>query len=154
METFNLNVNGEEREFQALDETPLLWVLRDTLKLTGTKYSCGKGLCGSCTVHVEGEAIRSCTTPISAVQDKNVTTIEGLSPEGDHPLQLAWLDADVSQCGYCQPGQLMTAAALLEKNPVPSEEEINQAMKGILCRCGTYLRIRNAIHMATSGGGS
>jgi aerobic-type carbon monoxide dehydrogenase small subunit (CoxS/CutS family) len=154
METFKLNVNGEEREFQATADTPLLWIIRDLLGLTGTKYSCGKGLCGSCTVHVDGVAIKSCSTPISSLQNKNITTIEGLAPEGDHPLQLAWLDVDVSQCGYCQPGQIMAAAALLEQNPNPSDEDINTAMKGILCRCGTYLRIRKAIHIAASGGGS
>jgi aerobic-type carbon monoxide dehydrogenase small subunit (CoxS/CutS family) len=154
MEPFKLTINGEEREVLANEDTPLLWVIRDDLGLTGTKYSCGKGLCGSCTVHADGEAIRSCNTPISSVQGKIITTIEGLSPEGDHPLQLAWLDVDVSQCGYCQPGQIMTAAALLEQNPNPSDEDINSALKGILCRCGTYLRIRKAIHMAASGGGS
>lgn len=154
MESFKLTINGQQREVQATMDTPLLWVIRDNLGLTGTKYSCGKGLCGSCTVHVDGAAIKSCNTPISSVQGKNVTTIEGLSPEGAHPLQLAWIEVDVSQCGYCQPGQIMIAAALLEQNPNPSDEDIHRTMKGVLCRCGTYLRIRKAIHRAASGGGS
>lgn len=154
MESFKLTINGQQREVQATMDTPLLWVIRDNLGLTGTKYSCGKGLCGSCTVHVDGAAIKSCNTPISSVQGKNVTTIEGLSPEGAHPLQLAWIEVDVSQCGYCQPGQIMIAAALLEQNPNPSDEDIHRTMKGVLCRCGTYLRIRKAIHRAASGGAS
>jgi aerobic-type carbon monoxide dehydrogenase small subunit (CoxS/CutS family) len=154
METFTLYINDQEHEVQAENDTPLLWVLRDNLGLTGTKYSCGRGLCGSCTVHVDGNAVQSCSTPVSSVGDKQVTTIEGLAPQGGHPLQEAWLDIDVSQCGYCQPGQIMTAAALLKSNPDPSDEEIHAAMKDILCRCGTYLRIRNAIHLVVSGGAS
>jgi aerobic-type carbon monoxide dehydrogenase small subunit (CoxS/CutS family) len=131
---------------------PLLWVLRDTLGLTGTKYSCGIGLCGNCTVHLDGEATRSCTLPVSQAAGKNVVTIEGLSPDGDHPLQRAWLEERVNQCGYCQPGQIMAAAALLAENPKPTDEDIDAAMSGQLCRCGTYQRIRRAIHRAVEEG--
>jgi aerobic-type carbon monoxide dehydrogenase small subunit (CoxS/CutS family) len=128
-------------------------VLRDRLGLTGTKYSCGKGLCGSCTVHLDGEAVRSCVTPVSEVESRAITTIEGLAVEGDHPLQRAWIAENVPQCGYCQPGQLMTAAALLAENPHPNAEEIDLALAGNLCRCGTYQRIRRAIKQAVENGG-
>ena len=155
MPTTNLLINGEMHQVDASAEMPLLWVLRDTLGLTGTKYGCGQGLCGSCTVHLDGAAVRSCVTPVSAAANKIITTIEGLSVAGDHPLQRAWLAQKVPQCGYCQPGQLMAAAALLENNPLPNDTEIDAAMSGILCRCGTYQRIRKAIHRtAGTGGGS
>jgi len=148
MPTYTLNINGEEREVDASQDTPLLWVLRDHLNLLGTKYACGIAQCGSCTVHLDGNAIRSCTFPVSAVRDAEITTIEGLSENGDHPVQQAWLQHDVSQCGYCQAGQIMTAAALLNQNADPSDQEIQSAMNGILCRCGTYLRINKAIKTA------
>jgi len=148
MPTYTLNINGEEREVDASQDTPLLWVLRDHLNLLGTKYACGIAQCGSCTVHLDGNAIRSCTFPVSAVRDAEITTIEGLSENGDHPVQQAWLQHDVSQCGYCQAGQIMTAAALLNQNPDPSDQDIQSAMNGILCRCGTYLRINKAIKTA------
>jgi aerobic-type carbon monoxide dehydrogenase small subunit (CoxS/CutS family) len=154
MPTLTLNVNGAIHELDVDPETPLLWVLRDELGLTGTKYSCGQGLCGNCTVHIDGEASRSCVTPVAAVVDRAVTTIEGLSADGDHPVQQAWLASEVSQCGYCQPGQIMTAAALLGHRPHPSDAEIEEAMTGVLCRCGTYQRIRKAVHLAADGGGS
>ncbi len=154
MADFTLRVNGNERRVSVAPETPLLWVLRDTLELTGTKFGCGAGLCGACTVHVEGSALRSCSTPVSQVAGKNVTTIEGLSANGPHPLQQAWIAEEVPQCGYCQTGQIMAAAALLAKNPNPSDEQITQAMTGNLCRCGTYERIRKAIHRAASTGGA
>jgi aerobic-type carbon monoxide dehydrogenase small subunit (CoxS/CutS family) len=154
MPTLTLNVNGAIHELDVDPETPLLWVLRDELGLTGTKYSCGQGLCGNCTVHIDGEASRSCVTPVAAVVDRAVTTIEGLSADGDHPVQQAWLASEVSQCGYCQPGQIMTAAALLGHRPHPSDAEIEEAMSGVLCRCGTYQRIRKAVHLAADGGGS
>src|SRR5690606_13653937 len=127
-------------------DTPLLWVLRDHLGLTGTKYGCGVAACGACTVHIDGEPARSCITPVSSVSGKQVTTIEGLSRQGDHPVQKAWIEADVPQCGYCQSGQIMAAAALLAKNPEPGHADIDTAMAGVLCRCGTYQRIRKAIH--------
>jgi len=142
------SVNGERREVDGDPSTPLLWVIRDTLRLTGTKYGCGLGLCGACTVHVNGAATRSCVTPVSEVEGASVTTIEGLSPDGSHPVQRAWLEEDVVQCGYCQSGQIMAAADLLAKNPNPSDEEIVEAMSGNICRCGAYLRIRRAIHRA------
>ncbi len=145
-----LIVNDKEYEVDVSPDTPLLWVLRDTLGLTGTKYSCGKALCGVCTVHMNGNPVRSCVMPVSGVTGARITTIEGLSPDGNHPLQKAWIEEDVSQCGYCQPGQIMVAAALLEKNPNPSDKEINAALAGNLCRCGTYLRIRKAIHRAAA----
>lgn len=153
MASTSLIVNGESFLVDLDPEMPLLWALRDVLGLTGTKYSCGKGLCGSCTVHLDGEAIRSCVTPVSAVGTRLITTIEGLSEGGDHPLQRAWEAEKVPQCGYCQPGQIMTAAAMLASNPQSSEEEINAVMSGNLCRCGTYQRIRKAIHLAASEGG-
>ena len=148
MPPIELQINGQPHSLEADPQMPLLWALRDLLGLTGTKYSCGAGLCGSCTVLVNGEPTRSCITPLSAVAGKSITTIEGLSENGDHPLQKAWQAERVTQCGYCQPGQLMNAAALLEKNPHPSDADINEAMGDILCRCGTYQRIRAAIHRA------
>jgi aerobic-type carbon monoxide dehydrogenase small subunit (CoxS/CutS family) len=148
-----LHVNDEEYELNVNPDTPLLWVLRDVLELTGTKYSCGIGLCGTCTVILDGEAQRSCVIPVSDVEGKNITTIEGLSPDGMHPVQQAWLDENVTQCGYCQPGQIMTSASLLTKNPNPTDEDIDDAMSGNLCRCGTYQRIRKAIHRAAEIGG-
>ena len=143
-----VNVNGEVLEADADPQTPLLWVLRDTLGLTGTKYGCGMALCGACTVHLNGKAVRSCVTPISAVGEQAVTTIEGLSKDRSHPVQRAWLEIDVPQCGYCQPGQIMSAAALLAQNAQPNDEQIDAAMAGNICRCGTYPRIRAAIHRA------
>ncbi len=143
-----LNVNGKPVSVDVPANMPLLWVLRDELEQCGTKFGCGAGLCGACTVHQDGVPVRSCVTPVSAVAGKSVTTIEGLSPNATHPLQQAWLEFDVPQCGYCQAGQIMTAAALLEKNPKPTDAEIDAAMDGNLCRCGTYIRIRKAIHRA------
>ncbi|MET0918679.1 MAG: (2Fe-2S)-binding protein [Burkholderiales bacterium] len=144
----SVKVNGKAHRIDVSPDTPLLWVLRDALGLTGTKYGCGIAQCGACTVHVEGEPTRSCITPLSAVAGKGITTIEGLSKAGDHPVQEAWVELDVVQCGYCQSGQIMTAAALLAKNPHPTDAQINDAMSGILCRCGTYQRIRAAIKRA------
>ncbi len=152
MAEFTLRVNGNEKKVSVAPETPLLWVLRDTLELTGTKFGCGAGLCGACTVHVEGTAIRSCSTPVSQVAGKSVTTIEGLGANGLHVLQQAWIAEEVPQCGYCQTGQIMNAAALLAKTPNPTDEQITQAMNGNLCRCGTYERIRKAIHRASGAG--
>jgi aerobic-type carbon monoxide dehydrogenase small subunit (CoxS/CutS family) len=143
-----LTVNGKPRTVSAAPDTPLLWVLRDEFGLTGTKFGCGMGLCGACTVLSNGEAIRSCSTAISDVKGKKIVTIEGLSPNGDHPLQKAWMNENVAQCGYCQVGQIMSAAALLAKKPKPSDEDIDAAMEGNICRCGTYQRIRKAIHRA------
>lgn len=140
-----LEVNGEPQELEVDGATPLLWVLRDRLGLTGTKYGCGAALCGACTVHVDGRPVRSCVTPVARVEGRKVTTIEGLSTNGDHPLQQAWIRHAVPQCGFCQAGQLMTAAALLAEVPHPSEQQVDQALAGNLCRCGTYLRIRAAI---------
>jgi isoquinoline 1-oxidoreductase alpha subunit len=154
MASITLTVNGEEHALDVSPDTPLLWVLRDTLGLTGTKYGCGIGLCGTCTVHVNGEAVRSCVTPVSEVAGKGITTIEGLSPDGSHPVQQAWAAENVVQCGYCQPGQIMAAAALLAKNPDPTDADIAAAMSGNLCRCGTYQRIRRAIHRAAEEGGT
>lgn len=150
-----LNINGKDAHVDVDADTPLLWVLRDTLSLTGTKYGCGMALCGACTVHLEGEAIRSCVTPVSAIGMKKVTTIEGLSADRSHPVQRAWIELDVPQCGYCQSGQIMSAAALLAHTPLPSDGQIDAAMAGNICRCGTYQRIRAAIHRAAqlqSGG--
>ena len=143
-----LNVNQREYTANARPDTPLLWVLRDSLGLTGTKYGCGMALCGASTVHLDGEAVRSCVTPLSAAQGKAVITIEGLAPNADHPVQRAWVQEEVAQCGYCQPGQIMSAAALLARTPTPSDADIDAAMAGNLCRCGTYQRIRRAIHAA------
>ncbi len=149
---FEITVNGKKYTVDVSPDTPLLWVLRDTIGLTGTKYSCGIGLCGTCTVHLDGEAIRSCSKLISDVGSSQITTIEGLSPDGKHPLQQAWIATNVPQCGYCQPGQIMTAAALLAKTPKPTDAEIDRAMSGVICRCGTYQRIRRAIHVAAEKG--
>jgi len=143
-----LEINQKKYQVDVIPDTPLLWVIRDTIGLTGTKYGCGKALCGACTVLVDGEAIRSCVTPVSSVAEKKITTIEGLSSDLKHPLQKAWIDEDVPQCGYCHSGQLMQAAALLKKNQKPSDEDIDREMSGNLCRCGTYQRIRKAIHLA------
>jgi len=148
MSRFTLTVNGQTRTIDVEPDTPLLWVLRDTLELTGTKYGCGKSLCGSCTVHINGTPVRSCVMPISAVAGGSVVTIEGLSSDGSHPLQKAWIEENVPQCGYCQSGQIMAAAALLNSNPHPTDGDIDAAMAGVLCRCGTYVRIRRAIHRA------
>ena len=147
-----ITINGTRRELNDDPSTPLLWVLRDTLALTGTKYGCGAGLCGACTVHLDGKAVRSCVTPISAVGARKVTTIEGLSANRSHAVQKAWIAEQVPQCGYCQSGQIMSAAALLATKPNPTDEEIDAAMSGNLCRCGTYPRIRRAIHRAAKGG--
>jgi aerobic-type carbon monoxide dehydrogenase small subunit (CoxS/CutS family) len=152
MADFTLRVNGSEKKISVSPETPLLWVLRDTLALRGTKFGCGAGFCGACTVHLEGEPIRSCSTPVSQVAGKNILTIEGLGANGLHPLQQAWIAEEVPQCGYCQTGQIMSAAALLAKTRNPSDEQITQAMNGNLCRCGTYERIRKAIHRASGAG--
>ncbi|HSJ52837.1 MAG TPA: (2Fe-2S)-binding protein [Anaerolineae bacterium] len=146
-------MNGQEHAADVDPETPLLWVLRDTLGLTGTKYGCGMGLCGTCTVLVDGEARHSCTLPVSEAAGRQIVTIEGLSADGSHPLQQAWLEENVSQCGYCQPGQIMAAAALLAAKPKPTDQEIDAALAGNLCRCGTYGRIRRAIHRAAGQGG-
>jgi isoquinoline 1-oxidoreductase alpha subunit len=145
---FTLTINGTNHEIDVEPETPLLWVLRDTIGLTGTKFGCGIAQCGSCTVHLDGQPVRSCSTPASAAVGRDITTIEGLSPDSSHPLQRAWVENTVPQCGYCQSGQIMAAAALLSRNPNPSDAEIDAAMAGNLCRCGTYSRIRAAIHRA------
>ena len=141
-------VNGKSVKVDDDPATPLLWVLRDTLGLTGTKFGCGMALCGACTVHLDGQAIRSCVAPLSRVEGKRVTTIEGLSQNLSHPLQRAWIEVDVPQCGYCQSGQIMSAAVLLRENPKPTDTDIDEAMSGNICRCGTYIRIRRAIHRA------
>ena len=148
MAIIKFNINGQQREFDVDPNTPLLWVLRDHAGLVGTKYGCGIAQCGVCTVHLNGTAVRSCSVPVSAIQGESITTIEGLSENGDHPVQKAWVEHDVAQCGYCQAGQIMTAAALLEKNNNPSDDEIHSAMHGNLCRCGSYLRVRSAIKSA------
>ena len=153
MTQLSITVNGQEHTLDVDPDTPLLWVLRDTLGLTGTKYSCGVGLCGACTVHLDCQPVRSCTLPVSDVGDREVTTIEGLSPDGSHPVQQAWIAERVPQCGFCQPGQIMAAAALLAENPAPTDADIDQAMSGNLCRCGTYQRIRDAIHRVAEQGG-
>jgi isoquinoline 1-oxidoreductase subunit alpha len=141
-------VNGKKHQVDVSSDTPLLWALRENLGLTGTKFGCGIAQCGACTVHVDGQPIRSCITPIESVKDKKITTIEGLSPNGNHPLQKAWIAEEVPQCGYCQSGQIMSAAALLATKPKPSDADIDDAMSGNICRCGTYQRIRRAIHRA------
>ncbi|GGG53678.1 isoquinoline 1-oxidoreductase subunit alpha [Croceivirga lutea] len=148
MATFNLKINGETKKVDVDGSTPMLWVLRDHLQMVGTKYGCGIAQCGACTVHLNDNAVRSCQLPVSAVGEQEITTIEGLSENGDHPVQQAWLEVDVPQCGYCQAGQIMTASALLKKNPTPTDDEIATAMNGNICRCGTYTRIRKAVKMA------
>ena len=148
MAIFNLNINGKKQQVDVAPETPILWVLRDHVNLAGAKYGCGIAQCGACTIHVDGAAVRSCSLPISTVADKSITTIEGLSEKGDHPLQKAWIEHDVPQCGYCQAGQIMNAAALLKSNPNPSDTEIDAAMDGNICRCGTYIRVKAAIKTA------
>jgi isoquinoline 1-oxidoreductase alpha subunit len=152
MAQITINVNGKQQSVDVSPDMPLLWVLRDTLGMTGTKYGCGMALCGACTVLLDGEPIRSCVTPASSVEGKRVTTIEGLSADSSHPLQRAWIEEQVPQCGYCQSGQIMSAAALLAKSPHPTDLQIDDAMGGNICRCGTYQRIRKAIHVAASQG--
>ena len=149
---YKLNVNGRSTTVDVPADMPMLWVLRDVLNLHGTKYGCGIGQCGACTVHLNGKAVRSCLTPVSAAAKTPITTLEGLSADGTHPVQLAWLEIDVPQCGYCQAGQMMSAAALLAKTPKPTDQDINSAMNGNLCRCGTYVRIRQAVHKAAEIG--
>lgn len=149
MAAITLQINGKEYKTDVAADTPLLWVLRDHLGLVGTKYGCGIAQCGACTVHIDGNPVRSCTLPVSAVKAMKVTTIEGLSKNGEHPLQLAWDEVDVPQCGYCQAGQIMTAAALLKRNPKPTQQQIDDAMHGNICRCGAYHRIREAIQSAS-----
>ena len=148
MATFNLKINGETKKVDVDPMTPVLWVLRDHLNMQGTKYGCGVAACGACTIHLNGSAVRSCTMPVSGIRDGEITTIEGLSANGDHPVQKAWIEHDVAQCGYCQTGQIMSAAALLKTNPNPSDAQIEAAMTGNICRCGTYLRIRDAVKSA------
>jgi aerobic-type carbon monoxide dehydrogenase small subunit (CoxS/CutS family) len=148
MAAISLTVNGKAHSVDVAPDTPLLWVLRDTLQLTGTKFGCGIGACGACTVLLDGEPVRSCATAVSTVAGRSVVTIEGLSPDGSHPVQRAWLADEVVQCGYCQPGQILAAAALLARTPKPTDADIDSAMAGNLCRCGTYNRIRRAIHRA------
>lgn len=148
MASFNLTVNGKKHTVDVDPKTPMLWVLREHLNLMGTKYGCGIAQCGACTIHFEGVAVRSCQLPVSAAANRSITTIEGLSENGDHPVQQAWLEHDVAQCGYCQAGQIMTAAALLKKTPNPTDEEIETAMHGNICRCATYIRIRAAVKTA------
>lgn len=150
MPVYQLQINGKTLEVDVAEDTPLLWVLRDHLGLVGTKYGCGVAQCGACTVHFDGMATRSCLLPVSAIGDSKITTIEGLSANGDHPVQQAWNEVDVPQCGYCQAGQIMTAAALLKQNPNPSTEEIDSAMHGNICRCGAYHRIREAVKLAST----
>ena len=150
MDMIELKINGQIQKLDVAEEMPLLWALRDVAKLTGSKYGCGKGLCGACTVHIDGQASRSCITPVSYAKGKDITTIEGLSENGDHVLQKAWDKFNVAQCGYCQTGQLMSASSLLAKNISPTDADIDQAMAGNICRCGTYPRIRKAIHHAAS----
>lgn len=153
MAIFNLKVNGKTIAVDVLPDTPLLWVLRDSIGLTGTKFGCGIAQCGACTVHVNGNPVRSCTLPVSTVGTKDVVTIEGLSENGEHPVQQAWIEEDVAQCGYCQAGQIMAAAALIKKTPDPTDAQIDAAMSGHICRCGTYKRIRKAVHLAAKKGG-
>lgn len=149
MAIINLKINGKNQSVDVDPNTPMLWVLRDHLNLVGTKFGCGIAQCGACTIHMDGAPIRSCFLPISAVADAEITTIEGISENGDHPVQKAWLEHDVPQCGYCQAGQIMTAVALLNENPLPSDQEIENAMNGNICRCGTYLRIKAAVKTAS-----
>ncbi len=149
MALFDIHVNGETHQVDVDPDTPILWVLRDNLRLLGTKFGCGIAQCGVCTIHLDGDAVRSCSYPISAVEEKKIVTIEGLSEKGDHPVQKAWIEHDVPQCGYCQAGQIMTAASLLAQNSKPTDEEIRRAMNGNLCRCATYTRINRAIRTAS-----
>lgn len=149
MAIFKLNINGTSKQVDVDPSTPMLWVLRDHLDLVGTKFGCGIAQCGACTIHLDGNAVRSCQLPVSAAEGASITTIEGLSEKGDHPVQKAWMEHDVPQCGYCQAGQIMTAAALLKQNPSPSDEDIENAMNGNICRCGTYLRIKAAVKTAS-----
>ena len=151
MAIFKLNINGKVQQVDVDPSTPMLWVLRDHLNLVGAKYGCGVAMCGACTIHLGNDAIRSCQMPVSMVGDQAITTIEGLSENGDHPVQKAWLEHDVAQCGYCQAGQIMTAAALLKSNPNPSDTDIEETMNGNICRCATYLRIKAAIKTAAKG---
>lgn len=150
MANFDLNINGKQYQVDVESDTPILWVLRDHIKLVGTKYGCGIAQCGACTVHLDGVATRSCILPVSSVEGKKITTIEGLSEKGDHPVQEAWIEHDVPQCGYCQAGQIMNAASLLKDNPDPSDADIDAAMHGNICRCGTYMRIKAAIKTAAT----
>ena len=150
MANYKLKINNKNYEVDVDSDTPLLWVLRDHLGLVGTKYSCGVSQCGACTVHMNDDAVRACTLPVSAIGSQTITTIEGLSERGDHPVQLAWDEVDVAQCGYCQAGQIMSASALLKKNPQPTDQEIEDAMNGNICRCGTYHRIKEAVALASS----
>ena len=152
--SIQFTLNGKPQTVDVNPNMPLLWVLRDTLGMTGTKFGCGISLCGACTVHIDGDATRSCVTPVSSVAGKKVTTIEGLSPDRSHPVQRAWIEVDVPQCGYCQSGQIMTTAALLAKNAQPTDPEIDDALKGNICRCGTYQRIREAVHLAAKLAGA
>src|SRR5579864_6287251 len=147
---YKMTVNGKSTTVDVPADMPLLWVIRDVLNLKGTKYGCGIGSCGACTVHIAGRAVRACQTPVSAANNAQITTLEGLSPDGSHPVQVAWQEIDGPQCGYCQPGQMMAAAALLAKNPKPTDTEIDTAMNGNICRCGTYPRIRQAVHRAAA----
>jgi len=152
MSAYRLIINDRAHDVDVSPDTPLLWVLRDSLSMTGTKYGCGMGLCGACTVHLDGEAVRACQTAVSSVGSKKITTIEGLSSDNSHPVQRAWIAEQVPQCGYCQPGQIMSAAALLAKTPKPTDRQIDEAMMGNLCRCGMYGRIRRAIYRAAEQG--
>ena len=154
MASFNIQINGKQRQVDVDPDTPMLWVLRDELNLKGTKFGCGIAQCGACTVHINGNAVRSCSLPISAVADSKITTIEGLSETGDHPVQQVWVESDVPQCGYCQAGQIMSASAMLENIPKPTEQDIDTHMSGNICRCGTYPRIKKAILLAAEKGGS
>lgn len=153
MAKYNLKINGKSRQVDVDPSTPMLWVLRDSLNMVGTKFGCGMAQCGACTIHLDGTAVRSCVLPVSAIGKQEVTTIEGLSANGEHPVQKAWLEHDVAQCGYCQTGQIMSAVALLKTNPTPSDADIDAAMSGNICRCGTYLRIKEAIKTAASPNG-
>ena len=154
MAKYSLNINGNSHEVDVDPSTPMLWVLRDHLSMVGTKFGCGIAQCGACTIHLNDNAVRSCQLPVSVAEGKNITTIEGLSENGDHPVQKAWLEVDVPQCGYCQAGQIMNAAALLKNNPNPSDADIDSAMNGNICRCGTYVRIKKAIKIAAAGNNS